>query len=177
MFIYTFSWSFHEIFKFFHGVISHKNESGHAVNLWIDGKRFAHARVIVAPGQYLSFWWFLGWYPCWFHIQNAPYWRLQPNNWRWCNRSLVVMLFLFSWPGSQWRHDQVIPLPHTRAFFWVFVYLFYFTNFDHFLRFFVSDNFFFKKNNYLLLPQFFCFLFFVFWHTPILPPWWMPSNR
>ena len=29
----------------------------------------------------------------------------------------------------------------------------------------------------MLLPQFFCLFFLVFWHTPIPPSWWMPSNR
>ena len=33
------------------------------------------------------------------------------------------------------------------------------------------------KNTFTYPPQFFCFLFFVFWHTPIPVPWWMPSNR
>ena len=33
------------------------------------------------------------------------------------------------------------------------------------------------KNDYLLLPQFFYLFFLVFWHTPITPSWWMPSNK
>ena len=33
------------------------------------------------------------------------------------------------------------------------------------------------KNDYLLLPQFFCLFFLVLWHAPIPPPWWMTSNK
>ena len=67
-----------------------------------------------------------------------------------------------------------------------YIYIFYHFTFFIFIYIFRQDDvkiysrvvilYQIVKNDYLLLPQFFCLFFLVFWLAAILPSWWMPGS-
>ena len=107
--------------NFFMGLSSHKNELNCLKPCceYVDWQQtFCPCSCNICSRLEFLFQSPLGWCPFLFCIQDAPRWKLQSSNWRWCNCSLVVTLFSAFWSRVLsldlfWTN----PLLHAKVFF------------------------------------------------------------